>query len=49
MGKNDVPEVGLLDSDNWWEWAVRMEDLLIYKELSDCLDVDGETLTDAAA
>ena len=49
MGKNDVPEVGLLDSDNWWEWAVRMEDLLIYKELSDCLDVDGETLTNAAA
>jgi hypothetical protein len=29
MGKDAVPEVGLLDTDNWWEWAVRMEDLLI--------------------
>lgn len=41
MGKSGVPEVGLLDSDNWWEWAMRMEDLLFYKELSDYVSNGG--------
>jgi hypothetical protein len=41
MGKGGVPEVGLLVSDNWWEWAVRMEDLLLYKGLSGYVS-DGE-------
>jgi hypothetical protein len=41
-----VPEVGLLDTDTWWEWALRMKDLLIYEELSECIVVDGEILTE---
>ncbi len=48
MGNGGVPEVGLLDSDNYWEWSTRMEDLLIYKDLADCLTRDGAGLVDAA-
>jgi hypothetical protein len=48
MRNDAVPEVGLLDPDTWWKWAERMEDLLIYKELSECIVVNGETLTDDA-
>jgi hypothetical protein len=36
MGKSE-PDVGMLDSQNYWEWRVRMEDLLIYKDLWDYL------------
>jgi hypothetical protein len=32
MGKSE-PDVGMLNSQNYWEWKVRMEDLLIYKDL----------------
>ena len=48
MGKSDTPEVGLLESDNYWEWSTRMEDLLIYKDLAECLTRDGAELVDAA-
>jgi hypothetical protein len=44
MGKTGVPEVGLLESDGYWEWATRMEDLLIYKELGDCILRDGNQI-----
>jgi hypothetical protein len=46
VGKSGVPEVGLLDSDNYWEWS-RMEDLLIYKELDDCILRDAAQLAQA--
>jgi hypothetical protein len=36
MGKSE-PDVGMLDSQNYWECRVRMEDLLIYKDLWDYL------------
>ena len=39
MGKSE-PDVGMLDSTNYWEWKVRIEDLLIYKELFDYLEMD---------
>jgi hypothetical protein len=39
MGKSE-PDVGMLDSQIYWEWKVRMEDLLIYKDLWDYLSKD---------
>jgi hypothetical protein len=39
MGKSE-PDVGMLNSQNYWEWKVRMEDLLIYKDLWDYLSKD---------
>jgi hypothetical protein len=47
MGKGGVPDVGLLDSENYWEWSLRIEDLLVYKELADCVQRDGAELADA--
>jgi hypothetical protein len=39
MGKSE-PDVGMLNSQNYWEWKVRREDLLIYKDLWDYLSKD---------
>jgi hypothetical protein len=48
MGKGGVPDVGLLDtsSENYWEWSLRIEDLLVYKELADCVQRDGAKFAD---
>ena len=39
MGKSE-PDVGMLSSQNYWEWKVRIEDLLIYKDLFEFLAKD---------
>jgi hypothetical protein len=43
MGKAE-PDVGMLDSHNYWEWRVRMEDLLIYKDLGHYLTIEGDQI-----
>jgi hypothetical protein len=43
MGKSE-PEVGFLNSQEHWEWRVRVEDLLIYKYLWDYLFRDAAEL-----
>ena len=48
MGK-DVPEVNLLGSDNYWEWALRVRDLLTYKGVIGALYIDPAALLDAQA
>jgi hypothetical protein len=37
-----------LDSDNYWEWSTRREDLLINTDLAGCLVRDGASLIDPA-
>lgn len=44
MGKDDTPEVGMLDSSNYWEWSTRMHDLLAYKGLALWLERDGDSI-----
>jgi hypothetical protein len=40
---NDM-EVGQLTADNYWEWAIRMEGLLVYKDLGECIYRDARAL-----
>lgn len=43
MGKSDI-DVGLLTSENYWDWSLRMEALLVDKDLEDCISRDGRAL-----
>jgi hypothetical protein len=43
MGKAEL-DVGMLDSHNYFEWRVRMEDLLIYKDLGDYLTIKEDQI-----
>lgn len=36
MGKEGI-DVGLLTSDNYWQWSILMQSLLVQKDLEDCL------------
>jgi hypothetical protein len=42
----------MLDLDNYWEWSTRLKDLVICKDLADCLVErwigDGASLVDPA-
>jgi hypothetical protein len=40
---NDM-EVGQLTADNYWEWSIRMEGLLVYKDLGECIYRDARNL-----
>ena len=43
MGKGSVT-VGLLTSENYWDWSIRMEAHLLDKDLDDCIYRDGGNL-----
>jgi hypothetical protein len=43
MGKSE-PDVGMLDSQNYWEWRVRMEDILTHKDLWEYLSMEEEAI-----
>ena len=43
MGE-EVPEVELLSTDNFWEWSVRIQDLLTYRNVFGALFADPEFL-----
>jgi hypothetical protein len=48
MSKDATPGVGILETNGYWEWACRMQDLLVYKELGDCITREGLLLAEDA-
>jgi hypothetical protein len=40
----DDIEVGRLNAGSHWDWAIRMEGLLLYKDLGDCFYRDASGL-----
>ena len=43
----DGPEIPMLSSSNYWEWAVRVEDRLVCKGLDDCIRDGASRSTEA--
>jgi hypothetical protein len=48
MGKFE-PDAGKLDSGNGWEWKVRMEDLLLNKDLPQYMTIEAAQILPVAA